>query len=46
MFLIALATAVGTVAVAMLSYRRLFNEHHQFQGELITECASSRERRK
>ena len=38
MFLIASATAVGTVAVVLLSYRRLFNERHQFQGELITEA--------
>jgi putative ABC transport system permease protein len=42
MFLIASATAVGTVAVVLLSYRRLFNEHHQFLDALITEVASSR----
>lgn len=29
-FLIAAATALGTVGVVLLSYRRLFNEHHQF----------------
>ena len=32
MFLIASATALGTVAVVLLSYRRLFNENHQFEG--------------
>jgi putative ABC transport system permease protein len=35
MFLIAAATALGTVSVVLLSYRRLFNGRHQFQGELI-----------
>ncbi len=30
MFLIAAATALGTVAVVLLSYRRLFNSDHQF----------------
>jgi putative ABC transport system permease protein len=37
MFLLASATALGTVAVVLLSYRRLFNEHHQFLGALVTE---------
>jgi putative ABC transport system permease protein len=37
MFLIASATALGTVAVVLLSYRRLFNEHHQFESALVTE---------
>lgn len=31
MFLIAAATALGTVSVVLLGYRRFFNEHHQFQ---------------
>ena len=35
MFLIAAATALGTVSVVLLSYRRLFNEHHQFRGDLL-----------
>ena len=30
MFLIASGTALGTVAVVLLSYRRLFNADHQF----------------
>jgi putative ABC transport system permease protein len=37
MFLIASATALGTVVVVLLSYRRLFNEHHQFEGALVAE---------
>jgi putative ABC transport system permease protein len=37
MFLIASATALGTVAVVLLSYRKLFNEHHQFEGSLVAE---------
>lgn len=37
MFLISSATALGTVAVVLLSYRRLFNEHHQFEAALVTE---------
>jgi putative ABC transport system permease protein len=40
MFLLASATALGTVAVVLLSYRRLFNDHHQFLGALITEGTS------
>jgi putative ABC transport system permease protein len=43
MFLIASATAMGTVTVVLLSYRRLFNEHHQFRSELLSERRSSRE---
>ena len=35
MFLIASATALGTASVVLLSYRRLFNEHHQFRGGLL-----------
>ena len=42
MFLIASATAVGTVAAVLLSFRRLFNEHHQFLGTSITERGSGR----
>src|SRR5262249_2564625 len=30
MFLIASGTALGVVAAVLLTYRRLFNEHHQF----------------
>jgi putative ABC transport system permease protein len=29
MFLIAAATSLGAVAVALLAYRALFNRHHQ-----------------
>jgi putative ABC transport system permease protein len=36
MFLIAAATALGTVGAVLLSYRRLFNEDHQFRGDQIT----------
>jgi putative ABC transport system permease protein len=43
MFLIASAAALGTVSVVLLSYRRLFNEDHQFLGVLIAERRSSRE---
>jgi putative ABC transport system permease protein len=35
MFLIAGATALGTIGVVWLSYRRLFNERHQFRRDLI-----------
>ncbi len=35
MFLIASGTALGTVSVVLLSYRRLFNEDHQFLGSLL-----------
>jgi putative ABC transport system permease protein len=37
MFLLASATALGTVAAVLLSFRRLFNEHHQFLDTLIAE---------
>jgi putative ABC transport system permease protein len=30
MFLVASATGLGTIAVILLSYRRLFNADHQF----------------
>jgi putative ABC transport system permease protein len=36
MFLIASATALGTVAVVSLSFLRLFNRDHQFQFGLLT----------
>jgi ABC-type iron transport system FetAB permease component len=35
MFLIASGAALGTVSVVLLSYRRLFNEDHQFLDELL-----------
>ncbi len=35
MFVISAATALGTVGVVLLSYRRLFNERHQFRSQLI-----------
>lgn len=35
MFLIASGTALGTVGVVLLSYRRLFNEDHQFRYDLL-----------
>jgi putative ABC transport system permease protein len=37
MFLIASGAALGTVSVVLLSYRRLFNDHHQFLNALIDE---------
>ena len=37
LFLIASGTALGTVSVILLSYRRLFNEHHQFLNALLSE---------
>jgi putative ABC transport system permease protein len=36
MFLIASGTALGTVGVVLLSFRRLFNRSHQFQSQLLT----------
>ena len=36
MFLIASATALGTVGVVLLSFRRLFNERHQLRVELLS----------
>ncbi|MEQ8786431.1 MAG: iron export ABC transporter permease subunit FetB [Pirellulaceae bacterium] len=36
MFLIASATALGTVGAVLLSFRRLFNADHQFRYEQIT----------
>jgi putative ABC transport system permease protein len=37
MFLIASGTAIGTVSVVLLSYRRLFNSSHQFLYHLVKE---------
>jgi putative ABC transport system permease protein len=37
MFLIASATALGTLSAVLLSYRRLFNSSHQFLCELVQE---------
>ena len=37
MFLISSGTALGTVGVVLLSYRRLFNANHQFLHRLIAE---------
>jgi putative ABC transport system permease protein len=37
MFLIASGASLGTVSVVVLSYRRLFNDHHQFLNALIDE---------
>lgn len=37
LFLLASGTALGTVSVVLLSYRRLFNEHHQFLDALLSE---------
>lgn len=35
MFLIAAATSIGAILLAMLAYRRLFNDRHQLRSELI-----------
>jgi putative ABC transport system permease protein len=35
MFLIASATALGTLGVVLLSYRRLFTTAHQFRHDLL-----------
>ena len=37
MFLIAAATATGTILVVLLGYRRLFNSLHQFRHDLIVD---------
>ncbi|MFC1759398.1 ABC transporter permease [Planctomycetota bacterium] len=37
MFLIASATAAGTILVVLLAYRRLFNSHHQFRHDMIVD---------
>ena len=36
MFLLAASTALGTICVVLLSYRRLFNDHHQFRHDLVS----------
>jgi putative ABC transport system permease protein len=37
MFLIASGTAIGVVSAVLLSFLRLFNEHHQFLSHLVRE---------
>lgn len=37
MFLIASGTALGTLGVVLLSYRRLFDAHHRFRHRLVRE---------
>lgn len=41
MFLLAASTGLGSMGVILLSYRRLFNDHHQFRYELITRRRAS-----
>jgi putative ABC transport system permease protein len=36
MFLLAATTALGTIMVVLMSYRRLFNDQHQFRHDLIS----------
>ena len=40
MFLIASGTALGVVSAVLLSYRRLFNDHHQFLSHIVAESRS------
>ena len=35
MFMIAAATSLGAIGIALLTYRRLFSHHHQLRGDLI-----------
>jgi putative ABC transport system permease protein len=42
MFLIASGTALGTVLVVLLSFRRLFNDDHQFVRALLVERPAAR----
>jgi putative ABC transport system permease protein len=42
MFLIASGTALGTVSVVLLSFRRLFNEDHQFLDALLANRRETR----
>jgi putative ABC transport system permease protein len=35
MFMLCAATSLGSIAVALLAYRRLFNQRHQLRAELI-----------
>jgi putative ABC transport system permease protein len=41
LFLIASGTALGTVGVVVLSFRRLFNRYHQFQSNLLVAANQS-----
>jgi putative ABC transport system permease protein len=41
LFLIASGTALGTVSVVLLGYRRLFNARHQFLRENLSDAAGS-----
>ena len=41
MFLIAAATALGTVSVVLLSYRRLFNDDHQFRSQMLRDAQTA-----
>jgi ABC-type iron transport system FetAB permease component len=36
MFMLAGSTALGSIAMALLVYRRLFNDRHQLRRELVT----------
>jgi putative ABC transport system permease protein len=40
LFLIASGTALGTVSVVLLSFRRLFNRHHQFESRLLVRAGN------
>jgi putative ABC transport system permease protein len=40
MFMIAAATSLGAIGMALLVYRRLFNERHQLRADLIARRAS------
>jgi putative ABC transport system permease protein len=44
MFLIAAATALGTVGVVLLSYRRRFNADHQFLDASISKTGNKGQR--
>jgi putative ABC transport system permease protein len=44
MFLLASGTALGTVFVILLSFRRLFNDDHQFESALLVEKSQGRQR--
>jgi ABC-type iron transport system FetAB permease component len=36
MFMIAAATSMGCILMALLAYKRLFNARHQLEAELIS----------
>jgi putative ABC transport system permease protein len=38
LFLIAAGTSLGTIGVVLLGYRRMFNEHHQFECDRLKDC--------